>query len=236
MGSSSGGSSSGGSNSSSGSLSISNLNLGQTSGSSQNTGFALTTNNGFGSTTNSSNTGTTGAVSNTNFLGGNYANPLVGGLSGISGSGQFGKALYTLTTSSNTLGLSGSMTALKVGGTSSMMGSSNNRMGGTTSGGLGSNSGTSTTGTMYPLNRVPVSSSPQQLVNARQIRPDLAQALASVSLERLPSRDNVQILTDGQNIRLQGKVTSDYERRMTEAVLRLSPGVREVDNRLEVAP
>ena len=90
----------------------------------QDPGFALTTNSGFGSTTYSTQ-GFPGGVSNTNFLAGNYANPLVGGLSGISGSGQFGKALYTLTTTNNnSLGMSSGSSTLRPGGSSSLLGSS----------------------------------------------------------------------------------------------------------------
>ena len=52
---------------------------------------------------------------------------------------------------------------------------------------------------------------------------------------RLPSRENIQVLTDGATIVLRGQVRDERERRLAEAMIRLSPGVRTVRNELEPA-
>ncbi|MFO0879166.1 MAG: BON domain-containing protein [Gemmataceae bacterium] len=51
---------------------------------------------------------------------------------------------------------------------------------------------------------------------------------------RLPSRENIQVTTDGEAVVLRGQVRNERERRLAEAVLRLSPGVREIRNELRV--
>lgn len=63
-------------------------------------------------------------------------------------------------------------------------------------------------------------------------RPDLQQVIQRST--RLPSAGNIQILTDGQAIILRGQVGSDHERRLAENMLRLSPGVREIRNELDL--
>jgi hypothetical protein len=44
----------------------------------------------------------------------------------------------------------------------------------------------------------------------------------------------IEVLTEGQRVILRGKVTSDSERRLVEGMIRLTPGVREVVNELQV--
>ena len=63
------------------------------------------------------------------------------------------------------------------------------------------------------------------------LRGDLQAIIARSS--RLPSRDNIQVLAQGDTIVLRGMVRDDRERRLAEAVLRLSPGVREIRNELQ---
>ena len=50
----------------------------------------------------------------------------------------------------------------------------------------------------------------------------------------LPSRANIQMGMDGEAIVLTGLVADDRERQMAEALLRLTPGVRDVRNELEI--
>jgi hypothetical protein len=50
---------------------------------------------------------------------------------------------------------------------------------------------------------------------------------------RLSSRGNIQVVTEGNVVVLRGRVSNERERRIAEAVLRLTPGVREVRNELE---
>jgi len=63
------------------------------------------------------------------------------------------------------------------------------------------------------------------------MRPEL-QAVVSRAT-RLPSRDRIQVLTDGDTVVLRGQVRDERERRLAEAMIRLSPGVRLVRNELE---
>jgi hypothetical protein len=63
---------------------------------------------------------------------------------------------------------------------------------------------------------------------------DLQKVIAGST--RLPSRENINVTvgTDGVVV-LRGTVGSERERRMAEATLRLSPGVREVRNELQMS-
>jgi hypothetical protein len=63
------------------------------------------------------------------------------------------------------------------------------------------------------------------------IRGDL-QAIIDRS-SRLPSRSRIRVVTDGEVIILRGQVRDQRERRLAEAVIRLTPGVREVRNELK---
>jgi osmotically-inducible protein OsmY len=45
---------------------------------------------------------------------------------------------------------------------------------------------------------------------------------------------DVQVHVDGQAVVLKGEVADDRERRLVEGMIRLTPGVREVRNELEV--
>jgi hypothetical protein len=65
------------------------------------------------------------------------------------------------------------------------------------------------------------------------LRDDLQGVISRSS--RLPSRDAIQVLADGETIILRGRVRDERERRLTEAILRLSPGVRLVKNELQTA-
>jgi hypothetical protein len=63
-----------------------------------------------------------------------------------------------------------------------------------------------------------------------RVRADLQDVVARSS--RLPSRGNIRVLTDGSTVVLRGNVTNDHERRLAEALVRLTPGVRAVRNEL----
>ena len=65
-----------------------------------------------------------------------------------------------------------------------------------------------------------------------KVRGDLEQVLArSTSLS--PNRD-IRVVMDGPVVVLRGAVANDHDRSLAEALLRLSPGVHEVRNELEV--
>ena len=109
---------------------------------------------------------------------------------------------------------------------------------GSSSGSYGSSTISNTTGTVYNLVMLPGPSPKPGLKPAVEVRPDLQQVITNARPDRFPSRTNVQLWTteDGSNVVLRGRVASDYERRLTEAMIRLSPDVRQVQNQLEVAP
>jgi hypothetical protein len=65
-----------------------------------------------------------------------------------------------------------------------------------------------------------------------RVRTDLQQVLARSTA--LPSGRGMQVVMDGSVVVLQGRVADDHERRLAEAMLRLSPGVREIRNELGV--
>jgi hypothetical protein len=66
-----------------------------------------------------------------------------------------------------------------------------------------------------------------------RLRADLQQVLSQST--RLTAPGNIQIVMDGPTIVLRGRVTDERERRLAENVLRLSPGVRDIRNELEVS-
>jgi hypothetical protein len=69
------------------------------------------------------------------------------------------------------------------------------------------------------------------------VRPDMLRVRADLQgiidrAGRLPSRGNIRVLTDGSTVVLRGGVSNDHERRLAEALVRLTPGVRSVRNEL----
>ena len=63
------------------------------------------------------------------------------------------------------------------------------------------------------------------------MRPELQSVLSRAT--RLPSRDSIRVTTDGDTVVLRGQVRDERERRLAEAMIRLSPGVRLVRNELK---
>jgi hypothetical protein len=66
-----------------------------------------------------------------------------------------------------------------------------------------------------------------------QERRDLQELLARSSNLTAGGR-NLQVFMDGITVVIRGTVTDDHDRRLAEALLRLSPGVREVRNEVVV--
>jgi osmotically-inducible protein OsmY len=52
--------------------------------------------------------------------------------------------------------------------------------------------------------------------------------------DALPSRDKIEVRLDGRNVILRGTVGDDDERRLVEALVRLTPGVDRIVNELQV--
>src|SRR5207302_131457 len=65
-----------------------------------------------------------------------------------------------------------------------------------------------------------------------RMRADLQGVIAQTSA--LPSRAGIQTLEQGNAIVLRGSVGSEQERRLAEAIVRLTPGVFNVRNELEI--
>jgi hypothetical protein len=65
-----------------------------------------------------------------------------------------------------------------------------------------------------------------------RVQTELQQYLASS--ERLPSRGNIRVDVEGPVVVLRGTVADDHERRLAEAVARLTPGVHDLRNELTV--
>jgi hypothetical protein len=103
---------------------------------------------------------------------------------------------------------------------------------GSSAGGYGSTASSSTAARRVPTysailgfsNASPVSSGLQN--NLQQM---LSQSAA------LPSNRNIQIAMDGSTVVLQGWTADDHERRLAEGMVRLTPGVHDVRNELQVA-
>jgi hypothetical protein len=167
---------------------------------------------------------TSPGVSSSNLYYGYYANPMTAGMMNSSGTGTlnapFGTALYSslMTATTGTTGARGGAGGFGAGGTATVT------------------SGMSLPGPQSTSRRVPTYSSTVRFrYNApapEQRRGDLQAILARTS--SLTQSAGIQVTMDGPTVVLRGKVADDDERRLAENVLRLSPGVREVRNELEV--
>jgi hypothetical protein len=155
-------------------------------------------------------------ISSSNPFGSYYANPLAAGISTTGGATRsFGAALYTISTSST--GLTGG-----VGTAGITTGSLSN---------ANSANSTTTTRSVYGPSvslDLPV---PRPSIVA-QPRADLQQVLTRSS--SLSPKNSVQVLGEGELVVLRGTAVSDYDRRMAEALLRLSPGVYAIRNEITV--
>lgn len=161
-------------------------------------------------------------ISSSNLFSSYYANPLAGGLSTTGGSTQarFGSPLYTInatTTGTTGIGLGRGMT----GSASTMLGA-------------GMASYGSSTSTLRPgIYQSPLGQAPTPLSQNVQPRADLQQIVARSS--SLSPKDSIQVLSDGDVVVLRGTVVSEYDRRFAEALVRLSPGTRNLVNELKIA-
>jgi hypothetical protein len=184
-----------------------------------------------GATSGTSSTSSSGSqsVGGTTFLGPYFGNPLSLGLSTngnnsspTSSQYTFGVPLYTVTgtnggTGSSYLGLAGSSGSGSLGGTAT---ASNSSFGATSMGTRRAPSYTTQLGFTYKPE------SPAHL------QTDLQQVIARSN--RLAAGDKIQVLVDGQTIVLRGTVTDDHDRRLAEALVRLTPGVHDLRNELAV--
>lgn len=159
-------------------------------------------------------TGTTGSAtaipSAANLFRGYYASPLALGLSpSKSAKPSFGQPLYSLSTA-NASGLTGASTLAEAGLGFTTVGLSRAPVYVTTLG----------EGMEVPVT-VPV-----------KMQFDLQEILARSTA--LSTRSQVKVAVKENVVILQGNVASAKERRLAEGLMRLTPGVREVDNQLTV--
>jgi hypothetical protein len=131
----------------------------------------------------------------------------------------FGNPLFS-NLGTTTTGLTGGTATLGLGGTGTL---------GTSSNFMGANSLGIRRAPAYTVGMAFDPVPPRPLV---EIRADLQQVIANSS--RLPSRGNIRVTVEGGTVVLQGRVTNDRERRLAEALLRLTPGVRDVRNDITV--
>jgi hypothetical protein len=65
-----------------------------------------------------------------------------------------------------------------------------------------------------------------------QVRAELQELLSHSA--RLSTRDNIRVDVDGQFVVLRGTVANEHDRRLAEALARLTPGVHDLRNELGV--
>jgi hypothetical protein len=159
--------------------------------------------------------GTTGGVSTSNPFYAYYVNPIAEGIATGNATGTssvaFGQPIYGNLTTGQT-------------GTANIAG------------------GTGATGNVYPgANSIGVRRAPAYATTlgfaAPRMAPGRVQADAQQSIARstrLSSRDGIQVRMDGDVVVLQGAVADEHDRRLAEGLVRLTPGVRQVRNELQV--
>jgi hypothetical protein len=172
----------------------------------------------------------TGGVSSSNPLASSYANPLAAGLAlaGVNSRTTFGNPLYAnvnpTTTSGSSSGLGGSRGATGFGGSGGFAGLGS--AGGYGSGAYGAGV------RVAPKFSAAVSFSPPRTAATSGLQVNL-QRMVSQSAALQASRD-IQVGLDGSTVVLRGRATDEHDRRLAEAMVRLSPGVRDVRNELQV--
>jgi osmotically-inducible protein OsmY len=227
--SSGGGGSSGGSSSGGG---------GAGGGSSSGSGGSTLLSNGIGSGGSSGGSNNT-STSSTNFLSPSYSNPFYEGRPNQSTSTSAGSSSGGTTSSQSLPGGFGqqsfgtvSSTSSSGSGISGTTGSSRS-LGGSTSGSGRSSSTTNpsqqavtrviyTTSVKFPVAAVPAT----QLQSNLQSVFDRSSALSS---------SGIQVTVGPKGVILRGQVADEDQRRLAENMIRLTPGVRDVDNKITIA-
>jgi hypothetical protein len=155
---------------------------------------------------------TASGAATSNPIGAYYLNPLSAGKPGGSGkmTGMW-TPLYTTTTTTTT-GITGNINSLSGSNNlSNLSGSILNRRG--------------------PAYTVAVNF-PYEPPSSGQLQTQAQNILARSSM--LSMKDTIKVKVDGETIVLDGQVQSDQERRLAENMLRLTPGVHQIQNNLQV--
>jgi hypothetical protein len=194
------------------------LNGGTGSGSS---GFLNSGTGGTGLTGNTTGGGTrTGGgssyqgISASNPFGPNYINLMTLGLPSGASKPRFGSPLYTITTSTTQVA--------NRGGTATISGTTIQSYPGATSIGVRR---TPAYSTAIGFDYEPPS---PDSIQAK------AQEVISRASKQLKSHDSILVSLDGETVVLRGSASNANERRLAEALVRLTPGIHDVRNELEV--
>lgn len=196
--------------------------------------------------------GSSNGVGSTSILGKSFKSTLGQGMaSGQSNSSSFGDPLYNISSGGGMAGGAGGArggTTSRAGGRTSTMGGmggmGGGAMGRTSGSGMGGNAtsfaGMSNSGTSRVAAYLtePIFDVPQRQAQAQGIVSPRAQAEIQEVLSRSPrfQGDNaITVSNDGPAVVLRGKVANAREKRIAESMARLTPGVRQVVNELEVA-
>jgi hypothetical protein len=134
----------------------------------------------------------------------------------------FGQPIYSSLTTGTTTGL---------GGTTGQIGTAGI---GTT--GMNSYGGAGFGATSIGVVRAPAYATQPAFPIARPANSRLVAESRDViaSSTRLPSRASIRVTAEGPAIVLNGTVSDEHERRLAEALVRLTPGVHEVQNNLQI--
>jgi hypothetical protein len=180
-----------------------------------------------GATSGTTNTGRTGSqsVGSTTFLGPYFGNPLSLGIAGTNGtlpsSPTFGTPLISVT------GLTGGSGTSSYGGLAGA--------GGSAAGSAITSTGT-VNATSFGVRRAPQYTTTlgfePPLRAPTRVQTDVQQFISRS--ERLPSRNNIRVEVEGPLVVLRGSVADEHERRLAEALARLTPGVHDLRNELAV--
>jgi hypothetical protein len=154
-------------------------------------------------------------ISSSNPLGPNYINLMTLGLPSGTSKPRFGSPMYTVTTSTTQ--------GANRGGTATISGSTNvQAFPGASSVGVRRNPAYATT---VGFDYAPPS--PGSLQTKAQ------DAIARAS-KQLKSKDSILVAMDGDMLVLRGTASNASERRLAEAIVRMTPGIYDVRNELEV--
>ncbi|HEY1861155.1 MAG TPA: BON domain-containing protein, partial [Gemmataceae bacterium] len=190
---------------------LSSTGTNTTTGANRNTAGNRTT----GSSTSATGTGSAyQGIAASNLLGSYYANPLAAGLPAGTTQPRFGAPLYNITAAN-----------LSTTGTGALGGQ--NR-GGTATTSSSAYAGTSTAGVRRAPTYTTTIGFDYRPPSAGSMQSALQQTIAESS--SLPSRSGMTVAVDGDTVVLRGTVGSERERRMAEGLVRLTPGVHEVQN------
>jgi hypothetical protein len=156
-------------------------------------------------------TTTTGAAAS-NPLGVYYANPLTAGKP--NGTGKLAgiwTPLYTASSTTSSTGITGGIGTSNLGGLANQAGNA-----------LGRRGPAYTVSVAFPL----------ATTTAGQLQTE-AQRVINRS-RSLTMKETIKVKAEGQGLVLEGQVGSEGEKRLAENMLRLTPGVRSVENNLQV--